>query len=86
MFVFPVCWNTYKDLLRRVLVEDSSKTDTPISKDLKRQRERYYEMVRSRNEIFDEKKINPLGMKKPQEALHSRMIGVCVSFYFSLAY
>jgi hypothetical protein len=83
MFVFPVCWNTYKDLLRRALVEDSSKTDTPVSKNLKRQRERYYEMVRSRNEIFDDKKINPLGMRNARNALHSRMIDVCI---FLLSY
>ena len=81
MFVFPVCWSTYKDLLRRVLVEDSSKTD-PISKNLKRQRERYYEMVRSRNEIFDDKKINPLGMRNVRDALRSRMINVCGFFIF----
>ncbi|RIA84360.1 hypothetical protein C1645_784260 [Glomus cerebriforme] len=73
MFVFPVCWNTYKDLLRRVLVEDVSKTDPP---NLKHQRERYYEMVRSRNEIFDDKKINPIGMRNARDALHSRMISI----------
>ncbi|CAI2174498.1 11999_t:CDS:10 [Funneliformis geosporum] len=88
MFVFPVCWNTYKELLRCVLLEDSS-TDTPISKDLKRQRERYYEMVRSRNEMFDEKKLNPLGMGNLQEALLYRMISIldkvnCLNDYHSI--
>jgi len=73
MFVFPVCWNTYKDLLRVVLVDDDSKTDPP---NLKHQRERYFEAVRSRNEIFDDKKINPLGMSNARDALDSRMISV----------
>ncbi|GES85186.1 hypothetical protein RCL_jg26864.t1 [Rhizophagus clarus] len=73
MFVFPVCWNTYKDLLRIVLVDDDSKTDPP---NLKHQRERYFEAVRSRNEIFDDKKINPLGMSNVRDALDSRMISI----------
>lgn len=73
MFVFPVCWNTYKDLLRVILVDDDSKTDPP---NLKRQRERYFEAIRSRNEIFDDKKINPLGMSNARDALDSRMISV----------
>jgi hypothetical protein len=83
MFVFPICWNTYKDLLRHILVEDNSKNDPP---NLKHQRERYYEMVRSRNEIFDDKKINPLGMRNVRDALHFRMISVCVFLFLSDRY
>ncbi|CAG8479099.1 11960_t:CDS:10, partial [Acaulospora colombiana] len=75
MFVFPTCWNTYKDLLRRVLVEDSpTRFDTIPSKNLKRQRERYYELIRARNEVFDEKKSDIIGKRSAQELQKNRMI------------
>ncbi|CAG8473950.1 17776_t:CDS:10 [Rhizophagus irregularis] len=83
MFVFPVCWNTYKDLLRVVLVDDDSKTDPP---NLKHQRERYFEAVRSRNEIFDDKKINPLGMSNARDALDSRMISILDKITYRIDY
>ncbi|CAG8548541.1 13525_t:CDS:10 [Dentiscutata erythropus] len=77
MFVFPVCWNTYKDLLRCVFVEDNSlKTDTVIPKNTKRQMERYYELIRARNEVFDKEKPDMIGKRNAQELQQSRIIEI----------
>ncbi|CAG8628072.1 35177_t:CDS:10, partial [Racocetra persica] len=79
MFVFPLCWNTYKDLLRCVFVEDSSvKSDTAIPKNMKRQMERYYELIRARNEVFDKEKPDMIGKRNAQELQQSRIIDVGV--------
>ena len=58
MFVFPTCWNTYRDLLINVLLEDSKS-----SKKLRCQIEKFIEVVRARNEIFDENKGDTFGRK-----------------------
>ncbi|CAJ0627556.1 13205_t:CDS:10, partial [Entrophospora sp. SA101] len=59
MFVFPSCWNTYKDLLINILLEDAkSGTCNPVfAKKLRCQIEKFIEVVRARNEILD--KIGP---------------------------
>ncbi|CAG8558036.1 19105_t:CDS:2, partial [Racocetra fulgida] len=77
MFVFPICWNTYKDLLRCVFVEDSSvKSDITIPKNMKRQMERYYELIRARNEVFDKEKPDMIGKRNAQELQQSRIIDI----------
>ncbi|CAG8457255.1 6479_t:CDS:10 [Scutellospora calospora] len=77
MFVFPVCWNTYKDLLRCVFVENNSvKTDVVIPKNMKRQMERYYELIRARNEVFDKEKPEMIGKRNAQELQQSRIIQI----------
>ncbi|CAG8715697.1 15001_t:CDS:2, partial [Cetraspora pellucida] len=77
MFVFPLCWNTYKDLLRCVFVEDNSvKSDATIPKNMKRQMERYYELIRTRNEVFDKEKPDMVGKRNAQEIQQSRIIEV----------
>ncbi|RIB08520.1 hypothetical protein C2G38_341878 [Gigaspora rosea] len=87
MFVFPVCWNTYKDLLRCVFVEDSSiKTDTVIPKNMKRQMERYYELIRARNEVFDKEKPDMIGKRNAQELQQSRIIQILDKIGFHADY
>lgn len=77
MFVFPVCWNTYKDLLQTVLIEESPiKFEAVLSKNMKRQRERYFELIRIRNEVFDEQKTDCIGRQSEREIKDLKMINV----------
>ncbi|CAG8776104.1 7791_t:CDS:2, partial [Acaulospora morrowiae] len=74
-------------LLRRVLIEDSpTRFDTVSSRNMKRQRERYYELIRARNEVFDEKKMDIIGKRSAQELQRTRMINILDTISFQTDY
>ncbi|CAH1771266.1 6432_t:CDS:2, partial [Entrophospora sp. SA101] len=78
MFVFPSCWNTYKDLLINILLEDAkSGTCNPVfAKKLRCQIEKFIEVVRARNEVLNEKKGNTFERKNLKEIKLSRIINI----------